>query len=151
MVCRGIETKAAPDQQYLRETDPELAEEWLRAVDGEKYTPDNVKSGSKRKIVWRCIVCGHEWENTVRSRELRMNNRCPECGKVMGSLAWKHPEVARLWSPKNPVSPWNIKPHSTLDFKPEWVCSNNPDHIWTATVATMLKKNGRCPFCSKGE
>lgn len=151
MVCRGIETKAAPDQQYLRETDPELAEEWLRAVDGEKYTPDNVKSGSKRKIVWRCIACGHEWENTVRSRELRMNNRCPECGKVMGSLAWKHPEAARLWSPKNPVSPWNIKPHSTLDFKPEWVCPNNPDHIWTATVATMLKKNGRCPFCSKGE
>lgn len=150
MVCRGLATKSDPNQAHLRETNPELAEEWARAVDGERYTPDNVNSGSKRKVIWRCIACGHEWEATVRSRELRMNNRCPECGKVMGSLAWKYPEIARAWSPNNPVSPWNIKPHSGLDFKPEWICPNNPDHVWTSTVATMLKKDGKCPFCSKG-
>lgn len=151
MVCRGLATKADPNQSYLRDTNPELAEEWLRAVDGDKYTPDTVKSGSKRKVIWRCIACGHEWEATVRSRELRMNNRCPECGKVMGSLAWKYPSVARIWSPQNPISPWNIKPHSQLDFKPQWVCADNPAHTWSATVATMLKKNGECPYCSKGE
>lgn len=147
MVCRGLATKAQPSGG-LRASNPELTEEWLRAVDGDKYTPDNVKSGSKRKVIWRCMACGHEWEATVRSRELRMNNCCPECGKVMGSLAWKYPEVARAWSPNNPVSPWNIKPYSGLDFKPEWVCPDNPDHVWTCDVRTMLKKKGKCPFCN---
>lgn len=148
MVCRGLATKAEGSKGGLRASNPELAEEWLRAVDGEKFTPDNVKSGSKRKVVWRCIACGHEWTDTVRNRELRMNNRCPECGKVMGSLAWKYPEIAQAWSPNNPVSPWNIKPHSELGFKPEWICPNNPEHVWRSTVATMLKHNGECPYCN---
>ena len=148
-VCRGLRTKSSPDQSYLRDTNPELSEEWLEAMDGPKFTPENVKSGSRRKVRWRCIACGHEWCDTVRNRELRMNNRCPSCGKVMGSLAWQYPAVARCWSPKNPVSPWNIKPHSQLDFKPEWVCPDNPEHTWSSTVATMIKRGGKCPYCGE--
>lgn len=151
MVCRGLATKAKPNSGGLRASNPELAEEWLYALDGDKYTPDSVKSGSKRKVMWRCMACGHEWKSTVHDRELRMNNRCPKCGKVMGSLAWKYPEVARVWSPKNPVSPWNIKPHSVLDFKPEWVCQDNPNHTWTCRVETMIKRKGKCPICSKNK
>jgi hypothetical protein len=130
----------------LRETNPELAEEWLEAKDGPSYTPDTVKSGSKRKVTWRCIACGYEWCDSIHNRELRRNNRCPNCGKVMGSLAWKHPELAREWSPANPISPWNTKPFGQLDFVPKWVCPNNPQHVWSATVASRLKGKG-CPFC----
>lgn len=149
MVCRGLKTKTSANQVYLKDTNPELAEEWKSAVDGEKYTPSSVKSGSKRKVVWSCIACGYEWIDTVRNRELRMNNHCPECGKVMGSLAWQYPKLAHEWSQQNPVSPWNIKPYSKLSFKPEWVCSNSCNHIWNETVASRIKKNGLCPYCAK--
>lgn len=132
----------------LRETNPELAEEWIQAVDGPRYTPETVKSGSKRKVLWRCIACSHEWTDTVRSRELRMNNRCPHCGKIMGSLAWKYPDLAREWSPDNPVSPWNTKPYGQLRFTPMWVCSADPNHTWTATVASRIKGKKSCPYCN---
>lgn len=147
MVCRGLKTKADTNKEYLDVTNPELAAEWDCAVDGDKYTPQNVGSGSKRKVQWKCIACGGTWVDTVRNRELRMNNRCPHCGKVMGSLAWKYPEIARMWSPNNPISPWNTKPFGALDFKPEWVCSNDPSHVWTEGTQSIIKKNGRCPYC----
>lgn len=150
MVCRGQRTKASPNQKCLRDTNPELAEEWAHAKDGNQYTPETVKSGSRRQVWWRCIACGHEWLDTVRNRELRINNRCPECGKVMGSLAWQYPKLASEWGTENPVSPWNIKPHSKLDFKPTWICSKHPSHTWTETVASRIKKNGSCPHCLKG-
>ena len=149
MVCRGLKTKASPDKQYLATTDPELAAEWVQPRDGGNWTPYNVGDGSKRTIVWRCIACGHMWEATVHARQLRMNNRCPACGKVMGSLAWTYPQLAAEWSPNNPISPWNIKPFSKLDFTPEWVCSKNPEHVWRMTTNTRINKGRGCPFCEK--
>lgn len=141
MVCRGLRTKADPNQKYLSETNPELAEEWLDAADGARYTPNTVKSGSKRLVRWRCLACGHEWNATVRDREKRMNNRCPSCGKVMGSLAWQYPELALEWSSRNPISPWNIKPYSKLGFKPEWASASDPSHVWCETVASRIKRS----------
>lgn len=151
MVCRGLETKASSNKQYLATTDPELAAEWVRPRDGGNWTPYNVGDGSKRVIVWRCIACGHEWEATVHARQLRSNNRCPACGKVMGSLAWKYPQLAAEWSPNNPVSPWNTKPFGKLGFIPEWVCSKNPEHVWRMTTATRINKGRGCPFCGREE
>ncbi len=151
MVCRGIETKASPDKEYLATTDSELAAEWVRPRDGGNWTPHNIEDGSKRFIVWRCIACGHEWEATVHARQLRMNNRCLACGKVMGSLAWKYPQLAAEWSPSNPISPWNTKPFGNLGFISEWVCSKNPEHVWRMTTATRINKGRGCPFCEKEE
>lgn len=146
-VCRGLETKKITDQNCLAATDPELAAEWVRPKDGGPWTPQNVKDGSRRVIIWRCMACGHEQEMTVHDRQLRMNNRCPACGKIMGSLAWKYPQLAAEWSPDNPVSPWNIKPFSGLHFIPEWVCSKNPEHKWRMTTATRINKGRGCPYC----
>lgn len=149
MVCRGLATKARPDQSYLETTDPELAAEWVRPRDGGNYSPSNVKDGSKRTIVWHCNACGYEWEATVKERQYRNFNCCPSCGKVMGSLAWKYPQLAAEWSPNNPISPWNIKPFSSLSFKPEWVCSKNPNHVWKMTTTLRINKGRGCPFCEE--
>ena len=149
MVCRGIATRARKDRDCLDVTDPELAAEWLRARDGGQYTPENVRDGSKRVVTWRCIACGHTWDATVRERQLRMNNRCPACGKVMGSLAWKYPQLAAEWSPNNPVSPWNTKPFGKLGFTPEWVCGNDPTHIWRMSTSARINKGKGCPFCKE--
>ena len=149
MVCRGLASKMAPDQEYLDTTNPELAAEWLVARDGEKHTPENVKSGSKRTVTWKCIACGHTWDATVRDREKRENNRCPACGKVMGSLAWKYPQLAAEWSEENPLSPWNTKPFGKLEFKPKWKCSKDPSHTWSATTSTRINKGKGCPFCDE--
>lgn len=149
MVCRGLQTKNSPDQIFLRESNPELSAEWVEAEDGERYTPDTVKSGSKRSVVWQCIACGETWSDTVREREKREKNRCPHCGKVMGSLAWKYPSLAKEWHPDNPISPWNTKPFGKLDFKPMWICSDDPTHVWSATTASRINHGKNCPICEK--
>ena len=150
MVCRSLNTKTDGSRPTLRDTDPELSAEWHRALDGTRYTPDTVYDGSRRRVMWRCIACGHEWVATVRERQKRMNNRCPACGKVMGSLAWKYPQLAAEWSPANPTSPWNVKPYGKLDFTPEWVCARDPSHRWRATTARRIRGKGNCPWCREG-
>lgn len=144
--CRAERTKAQP-QVYLRSTNPELAAEWLRCGRSGEYTPDNVKSGSRRTVTWSCIACAHEWDATVRDRELKMNNRCPNCGKVLNSLAWRYPTLAEEWAPENPTSPWNTMPYGKLSFKPKWVCRRNPEHVWEMSVASRIKKAKGCPWC----
>lgn len=78
-----------------------------------------------------------------------MNNRCPHCGKVMGSLAWKYPEIARMWSLKALSAP-GIPSHSLkIGFKPEWVCPKDLNHAWTEGVQSVIKKNGKYPYCGQ--
>lgn len=149
MVCRGLKTRSDPNRPYLIDTNPELAAEWYQAEDGDKYTPENVRSGSKRTVIWECMACGGRWSDTVREREKREKNRCPHCGKIMGSLAWKYPTLAEEWHPDNPVSPWNTKPFGKLDFKPRWICRNNPSHIWEATTSSRINNGKDCPICER--
>lgn len=149
--CRAARTQADPRQVYLRQTNPELAAEWVRVIgDAEgRYTPDNVKESSRRKVVWSCLACGYEWTTTPRERGLRINNRCKNCGKVLGSFAWKYPSLAEEWDPRNPTSPWNTTPAGRLTFKPRWICARNPDHRWEMSIASRVKHSKGCPFCAE--
>lgn len=154
MVCRGLATKASHLQPSLRQSDPELAAEWVRSVTdrpGEHHTPNNVGIGSKRRVLWECLACGHQWIDTVRNRERRCSNRCPECGKVMGSFAWKYPSLAEQWDPANPTSPWNTKPYGRLTFTPQWICPRNPHHKWRASIASRIRKGSDCPYCEQSD
>ena len=152
MVCNAQASRHAPNQIYLRQTDPELAAEWVRSVTdrpGEHHTPDNVKSDSRRLVLWECLACGHQWTATVHDRQRRCSNRCPACGKVMGSFAWKYPSLAKQWDPDNPTSPWNTKPYGRLTFTPRWICPKDPRHKWRATIPARIKRGQDCPFCAQ--
>ena len=86
---------------------PDLAGEWIEAG----LSPHLVKSGSNRRVLWRCRTCGHEWRASIVGRA-HDRNGCPECSKVRraehvrlaklnkaGSLADQYPLVAALWHP----------------------------------------------------
>lgn len=147
--CKAARTRKALSGEpvYLRHTSPELAQEWATDLNGAKITPDNVKITSKRNVWWRCLECGHEWQLPVYQRNRSYGQACPKCGKVLNSFAWQYPGLAAEWSPNNPVSPWTIYPGaSNLKFIPEWVCRNNPEHIWRAGLAGRVH-GSECPEC----
>lgn len=141
--CRAQGT--AEDGGYIADVHPELAAEWCEGKNGH-WTPSNVRPDSKRSIWWRCLACGNEWQDTPRART-KVRHACPECGKILGSLAWTFPSVAAEWDESNPLTPWQIRPRTTLKFKPKWVCKNDEKHRWQATLASRTNGGG-CPQCS---
>ena len=63
-----------PGVDDLLTVNPELCKEW----DYRKNTisPSEVLPGSGKKVWWKCLKCGHEWETAIRTRKL---HGCPKC------------------------------------------------------------------------
>ena len=59
-----------------------LTSEWNYERNGDLY-PTDVTSKSKRKVWWRCSLCGHEWEAGIYSRVA--GNGCPKCARRLQS------------------------------------------------------------------
>lgn len=141
--CRANATKGTG--LFLADTSPELAAEWFRARNG-RWTPENVRQDSKRRVWWKCLACGHEWEATPRERSKRDGQLCPVCGKIQGSIGWVYPRIASEWDASNAISLWQVRPHARLSFTPLWDCPNNPDHKYHATVSSRVA-GAECPEC----
>ncbi len=139
--CRG----AQADKRWLADTLPEIASQWHPTLNG-NLTPHNVVWDSKRRVWWRADCCGLEWQETVRDRDKYQRLRCTRCDTILGSLAWHDPGLAAEWSPTNPVTAWQVRPHAATPFMPEWICATNPAHLWRAPLST--RSNGaECPEC----
>jgi hypothetical protein len=142
--CRGTETRKS-QKNWLADTLPEIASQWHPTRNG-KLTAQDVVWDSKRTVWWLADCCGHEWEESPRSRDKYDRLRCPECRTILGSLAWQDPGLAAEWSPANPVTAWHVRPYASTPFVPEWVCATNPAHIWTSSLS--VRSNGaECPEC----
>ena len=65
----------------LKADNPVLAAEW--SVKNGSLKPDEVSYGSSKKVWWKG-KCGHEWQATVKNRNIR-GSGCPYCSgnKVM--------------------------------------------------------------------
>jgi len=97
--------KTEPGNGYIADKWPELAAEWA-LNEGAKYTPYNTRHNSSRIIEWRCMACGHKWSESPKDRTRTYSASCPNCGKILGSLGWKYPEIAKEWSTNNELSIW---------------------------------------------
>lgn len=67
---------------------PEIAKEWNYQRNG-KIAPENVMARSSKKVWWKCLECGYEWESTIANRT--KGNRCPECSKMKLSSLYSKP------------------------------------------------------------
>uniref|UniRef100_UPI003C7474CB zinc-ribbon domain-containing protein n=1 Tax=Kocuria sp. CH-021 TaxID=3406735 RepID=UPI003C7474CB len=132
--CRGARTKASSQKRWLADTLPEIATQWHPTKNG-KHTPHNVVWDSKRTVWWRDPSCGHEWQDTVRARDKYERWRCPQCRTILGSLAWHDPGLAAEWSPANPKTAWQVRPHASTPFVPEWICA-------TAEIFKVFEASG---------
>lgn len=62
---------------------PELLGEWHPDRNGD-LDPSLIASGTSRKVWWRCVCCGHEWQAAVSDRTITRRGRrhptgCPVC------------------------------------------------------------------------
>ena len=71
---------AVPGETDLAANAPLLAEEW-HPEKNMPLTPQNVTTGSSRKVWWKCRRCGFEWQAIIWSR--CKGRGCPRCaGKI---------------------------------------------------------------------
>jgi hypothetical protein len=145
--CRSNATRQR-GEATLRQTLPEIADQWHPALNGSKWNPDTVGHDSKRTVWWRAECCGHEWKAPIKDRDKYRRLRCPCCETILGSLAWVDPGLAAEWSLENPLSAWHIRPTASTPFTPKWVCSVNTEHCWEASLPSR-SAGAECPECRK--
>lgn len=139
-VCSG--KKVVVGYNSLADTDPEIAKLCANPDDAFKYT-----RASNKKILWKCEH-GHTW--TAPIARLTVEKRgCPVCsGRVpdvgVNDLATTHPDLAAELEDISLAT--KLKAGSSR--KVRWVCSQNPNHKWTATPVARTAQGQGCPYCS---
>lgn len=107
-----------------------------------------VKAGSERTVDWRCTKQPrHTYSTTVYNRTTH-GNMCPYCSghrtePGYTDLATTHPDLAQHMA--DPHQATTISSGSGIAV--EWVCPDNPDHTWFATVYSQTHKPFFCPIC----
>ena len=62
----------------LATTHPNLIAEWNYPRNSD-ISPQNITAGSDKKVWWRCLKCGYEWESQIYHRT--HGTGCPVCSK----------------------------------------------------------------------
>ncbi len=130
----------------LKTINPRLAKEWHPTKNG-NLTPENVTAGSGKRVWWLCKK-GHEWLDTVTSRNSR-GRGCPYCsGKAVcqdNCLQSINPALAKEW---HPTKNGNLTPKDVTagsNKKVWWKCKVG--HVWKTTITSRNVGRG-CPYCS---
>ena len=133
----------------LATVDPILASEWHMEKNA-PLQPNMILPKSGKKVWWKCIVCGYEWQATPHSRSA--GHGCPCCsGRVPkigeNDLATVNPQLAHQWHPtKNGnLSPSMVFPQSCK--KVWWLCPQC-GYEWQEVIKSMNKEID-CPNCHK--
>jgi rubrerythrin len=149
--------RRTPTWRSLARVHPDLAAE-LQHERNDGLVASELAAGSKRKVWWRCSVCGSEWQATVGNRALR-GSGCPACAigqradkrarvSAERSLAVVRPDLyGELHGERNrEVDLEALAVHSMRSVW--WRCSRC-DHEWQATPANRARGTG-CPACWSG-
>lgn len=134
---------------------PDVAKQWHPTKNG-KLQPQNVTSGSGRKVCWICTE-HHEWKVSIANRT--NGTGCPVCGRKQqvltrnagivaekGSFGDNYPSLLSEWDYENnkDISPDRFSSGSHRVVY--WKCSKR-GHLFRSTIKDRVSGNG-CPFCS---
>ncbi len=118
---------------------------------------NDITTGSSKKIWWKCLECGNEWEASPKSRT-RGGTGCPKCGlkkiginhnksilNKRGSLYDNRPDLVDEWDiEKNlPLTPKDVTIGSGKTVW--WKCKKG--HEWQARVCNRTGGSG-CIYCT---
>lgn len=143
-VCAGNQVVLS---NCLATKNPEMAMEWHPIKNG-KLTSYDVTESSNKKVWWQCGKNPeHEW---VASPNNRYGKGCPYCsGRYAdkgNNLFVVNPILSEEWDYiKNKKTPKDYLPNSGKYVY--WICKNDPEHKWKATIASRNYGRG-CPYCS---
>lgn len=134
---------------------PELAKEWDYENNAE-LKPNQVVSGSNKKVSWICSQCGNRWEASIQARVQR-DSGCPKCARIKGGQTRHLTNLAQKGGITDQLllQEWNYEKNGDLvpqaitqgsNQKVWWKCSKCSEE-WQAKVSN--RANGRgCPYCS---
>lgn len=126
-------------------------EDLIKEFDNEKnsFKMEDLTFGSRKEILWKCSICGHEWPASPYRRISRKSG-CGVCShnllkKGVNDLATTNPEIAKEWDyKKNTKMPDEVMAGS--NNKKYWfICPKG--HSYKATPLDRKKGNG-CPQCN---
>ena len=121
---------------------PSLISEWS---DKNEMDIKEMTYGSSKKVWWKG-ECGHEWQASVKNRV--NGSGCPFCSgnavlRGFNDLQYKYPHIAKEWSEKNDLKPYQVLPNSNQ--KVWWKCKEG--HEWKTVIAYRTSGAG-CPICT---
>jgi Zn ribbon nucleic-acid-binding protein len=145
--CAG--KRVLPGINDLATIDPRVAAEWHPTKNG-ALTPADVARYSSKKAWWRCSKHPeHEWISSIAGRR-----GCPVCSGnqiLVGfnDLQTTHPGIASQWhTTKNGSSiPTEFSKGSTR--KIWWICPNDSEHEWEASINSRTSLDSGCPSCAQ--
>ena len=125
---------------------PDLAPEWSEK--NEPLSVTKVSPKSRRKVWWKCRICGHEWQAVIDGRV--KGQTCPACSDRsvypgFNDLATIFPDL---------VSEWDYEHNKGLTPDKILASSMRPvfwkdfyGHVWRAKISDRVKGAG-CPYCT---
>lgn len=137
----------SPLEHSVRMDMPDLVEsEW--DFEKNEQSPDEVVSGSGKKVWWTCSKCGSSYESSPAHR--REGRGCPYCANLkidpgLNSLAVTHPDLAEEWDyTKNDFTPYDIS--YGADRYAWWRCRQG--HSFRQKVCNRTGSKIGCPYCA---
>jgi rubrerythrin len=133
----------------VAEAHPELEAEWDYERNG-NLLPQQVSTGSSRKVWWKCATCGYEWEAYVHNR-VKKGTGCPACaGRVPrvgdNDVATLYPDLMLDWNwqANKGLNPTKLMRTNSVNVA--WKCHVCGNEWITALVTRTLHDSG-CPVC----
>ena len=144
--CAG--KSVLPEENSLAAEYPVIVKDW-DAAKNKPLTPNQVLSGTKRKVWWLCPK-GHSWCAAVFSRTV-LGTGCPVCtGRQAlageNDLATLYPDVAAQWDgmKNGALHPSNVTAGSNR--RVWWKCEKG--HSYRAVIAQRVQRGDGCPYCA---
>ncbi|WP_157872287.1 zinc-ribbon domain-containing protein [Streptomyces silaceus] len=137
---------------------PEIAKEFVAAIDADEMPPTSIHPSSVREAKWKCATCAHEWDCSVKKRTSGgSGSGCPRCARLRTinarrvarageSLADIHPETAAEFVENldNDLTTSQLKPNS--NYRCRWRCRSCKNEWITDPNNRTSGKTG-CPAC----
>ena len=139
---------------------PDLIKEWHQTKNGYMTPYNTVATSNRKRIWWKCSVCGHEWQAVPASRYAREKGHgCPNCAKRLMSEAAHNRQFTQGVNDLATVRPdllneWDYKKNSK---KPEEYAVKSNESVWwkcelghsfKQRIAGRTTQHQGCPYCS---
>ena len=137
----------------LASTNPELIKEW--DYSNNSVSPQDITSGSNKRVWWICEKCGHSWKSIVSTRVKGYG--CPKCGaerstigrlKTMAKnngLFKRFPDLIKEWDfEKNKHIDITLLAASSNKFA-WWKCEKG--HSYRTRICSRTLHGVGCPYC----
>ena len=134
-------------EKSLATLSPDIAKQWHKTKNGNK-TASDVTNQSNKQAWWQCPdIDEHEWEAKISDVTRKDEVSCPHCKK----LVFRFPLIAKEWHPTKNATPTAGDISYGSNEKVWWQCSDNPEHIWDATIVNRTLHKTGCRICNSND